>query len=145
MGRLRQLRRYGVGLFDLFGAILVIVILSAAFTVPILDVALGILGRRLGRDVLEVGVVLRVRLSVSLAADLAYRLVLSGFLTSDVVCDHLSTVIADVILIRVLMVGDYISANVAYVVFILIGAIIRFDAFRTAVCRALAGVCAIAV
>ena len=49
------------------------------------------------------------------------------------------------ILIRILMVGDYISANVAYVVFILIGAIIRFDAFRTAVCRALAGVCAVAV
>ena len=49
------------------------------------------------------------------------------------------------ILIRILMVGDYISANVAYVVFILIGTIIRFDAFRTAVHRALTGVRAVAV
>ena len=62
-----------------------------------------------------------------------------------VVGNHFATEVTDVILIRILMVGDYISANVAYVVFILIGTIIRFDAFRTAVCRALAGVCAVAV
>ena len=67
------------------------------------------------------------------------------FVCIFVVGNHFATVIADVILIRVLMVGDYISANVAYVVFILIGTIIRFDAFRAAVCRALAGVCAVAV
>ena len=59
--------------------------------------------------------------------------------------NHFATEVTDVILIRILMVGDYISANVAYVVFILIDAIIRFDAFRTAVCRALAGVCAVTV
>ena len=59
--------------------------------------------------------------------------------------NHFATEVTDVILIRILMVGDYISANVAYVVFILIDAITRFDTFRTAVCRALAGVCAVAV
>ena len=43
-----------------------------------LDVALGILGRRLGGDMLEACVVLRVRLAVSLAANLAYRLFGAG-------------------------------------------------------------------
>ena len=50
-GRLRQLRRYGVGLGDFLGAILVTVILITAASVPILDIALGILGRRLCGDV----------------------------------------------------------------------------------------------
>ena len=50
--RLRQLRRYGVGFGDFLGAVFVTVILSAAAAVPILDVALGILGRRLGREML---------------------------------------------------------------------------------------------
>ena len=52
LGRFRQLRRYRVGFFDFLGAVFVTVILSASFTAPILDIALGILGRRLGRDVL---------------------------------------------------------------------------------------------
>ena len=73
MGRLRQLRRYGVGFFDFLGTVFVTVILIAAFAVPILDIALGILGRRLGGDMLEVGVVLRVKLAVFRTADLAYR------------------------------------------------------------------------
>ena len=50
--RLRQLSRYGVCYFDFLGAVFVTVILSAAATVPILDIALGILGRRLCRKVL---------------------------------------------------------------------------------------------
>ena len=50
--RLRQLRRYGVGLGDLLGAVFASVILIAAAAVPILDIALGILGRRLGREML---------------------------------------------------------------------------------------------
>ena len=70
--------------------------------------------------------VLRVKLTVGFAADFAYCLIPAGFLTTDVV-------------------GDYLSADITFVIFILIGTIIRFDAFRTAVCRALAGVCAIAV
>ena len=45
--RLRQLRRYGVGFFDFLGAVLVTVILIAATAIPILDVALGVLGGRL--------------------------------------------------------------------------------------------------
>ena len=51
-GRLRQLSRYRVGFFDFLGAVLVTVILIAAFAVPILDIALGILGRRLCGDIL---------------------------------------------------------------------------------------------
>ena len=50
--RLRQLRRYGVGFGDFLGAVFITVILSTAAAVPILDVALGILGRRLGREML---------------------------------------------------------------------------------------------
>ena len=47
-----QLFRHGVGFFDLLCAALVAVILITAIAVPILDVALGGPGRRLGRDVL---------------------------------------------------------------------------------------------
>ena len=51
-GRLWQLSRYGVGFGDFLGAVFVTVILSTAATVPILDIALGILGRRFGEDML---------------------------------------------------------------------------------------------
>ena len=51
-GRLRQLRRYGVGFFEFLSAVFVAVILIAVIAVPILDIALGILGRRLGREML---------------------------------------------------------------------------------------------
>ena len=50
--RLRQLRRYGISLFDSLGAVLVTIILITSASVPILDVALGILGGRLGREML---------------------------------------------------------------------------------------------
>ena len=56
---LRQLRRYGVGFGDFLGAVFVTVILSATFAVLILDIAIAVLSRRLGGDMLEVGVVLR--------------------------------------------------------------------------------------
>ena len=59
LGSLRQLCRYGVGFFDFLGAVLVAEILITAFAVPILDIAIAVLGRRLGGDILEVGVVLR--------------------------------------------------------------------------------------
>ena len=51
-GSLRQLRRYGVGLGKFLSAVFVAVILIAVIAVPILDIALGILGRRLGREML---------------------------------------------------------------------------------------------
>lgn len=82
LGRLRQLRRYRVGFFDFLGAVFVAVILITAAAVPILGIALGILGRRLCGDMLEVGVVLRVKLSVSLAANLAYRFFGAGCLAA---------------------------------------------------------------
>ena len=51
-GIVLQLRRYGVGFFDFLSAVLVTVILITSATVPILDIAIGILGRRLGREML---------------------------------------------------------------------------------------------
>ena len=50
--RLRQLRRYGVGFFDFLCTVLVAVIFTAAFAVPVLDIALGGLVRRSCREVL---------------------------------------------------------------------------------------------
>ena len=47
-----QLRRYGVGFFDFLCTVLVAVIFTTTFAVPILDIALGGLGRRLCREVL---------------------------------------------------------------------------------------------
>ena len=86
-GRLRQLRRYGVGCFDFLSAVFVTVILITSAAVPMLDVALGILGRRLCEDILQVSVVIRVKLSVSLFANFAYRLFCAGCLSAVVVCD----------------------------------------------------------
>ena len=51
-GIVLQLRRYGVCFFDFLCAILVAVIFTAAIAVPILDIALGGLGRRSCREVL---------------------------------------------------------------------------------------------
>ena len=51
-GIVLQLRRYGVGFFDFLCTVLVAVIFSAAFAVPVLDIALGGLGRRSCREVL---------------------------------------------------------------------------------------------
>ena len=51
-GIVLQLRRYGVCFFDFLCTILVAVIFTAAVAVPILDIALGGLGRRLCREVL---------------------------------------------------------------------------------------------
>ena len=47
-----QLRRYGVGFFDFLCTVLVAEILATTFAVPILDIALSGLGRRLCREVL---------------------------------------------------------------------------------------------
>ena len=77
-GGLRQLSRYGVGLGDLLGAVFASVILIAAAAVPILGVALGVLGRRPCVIVLKVGVVVRVELAVGFAAVFAYRLFGAG-------------------------------------------------------------------
>ena len=117
LGRLRQLRRYGVGLFDLLGAILVTVILIAAAAVPMLDVALGILGRRLGGDMLEVGVVLRIKLTVGFAAGFAYRLVLAGRCAAGMIGDYLSAIVTNMVIVCILMVGDHLAAVVADVIF----------------------------
>ena len=47
-----QLRRHSVGFFDFLCTVLVAVIFTAAFAVPVLDIALGGLGRRSCREVL---------------------------------------------------------------------------------------------
>ena len=51
-GIVLQLRRYGVGFFDFLCTDPVAEILAAALAVPILDIALGGLGRRSCREVL---------------------------------------------------------------------------------------------
>ena len=51
-GIVLQLRRYGVGFFDSLCTVPVAEILAAAFAVPILDIALGGLGRCLCRELL---------------------------------------------------------------------------------------------
>ena len=51
-GIVLQLRRYSVGFFDFLCTVLVAEILATAFAVPVLDIALGGLGRRLYREVL---------------------------------------------------------------------------------------------
>ena len=131
-GRLRKLRRYSAGLGDFLSAVFVTVILITAAAVPILDIALGVLGRRLGGDMLEVGVVLRVKLAVGFAADFANRFFGAGCLAAGMIGDHLATVIAnvvfvcifvvrndllaiiaDMVIVRVLMVGDDLFANIA--------------------------------
>ena len=72
-GIVLQLRRYGVCFFDFLCTVLVAVIFTTAVAVPILDIALGILGRRLCVDMLEAGVVVCIKFSVGFAADFAYR------------------------------------------------------------------------
>ena len=84
-GRLRKLRRYGVGFFDFLGAVFVAVILIAAAAVPMLGVALGILGRRLGGDMLEGGVILRVKPAVGFAANFASRFFGAGRLAAGAI------------------------------------------------------------
>jgi len=51
-GIVLQLRRYGVGFFDFLCTVLVAVIFTTAFAVPVLDIALGGLGRRSCLEVL---------------------------------------------------------------------------------------------
>ena len=51
-GIVLQLRRYGVCFFDFLCTILVAVLLATAVAVPVLDIALGGLCRRLCREVL---------------------------------------------------------------------------------------------
>ena len=51
-GIVLQLRRYGVCFFDFLCTVLVAEILATAFAVPVLDIALGGLGRRSCREVL---------------------------------------------------------------------------------------------
>ena len=52
LGIVFQLRRYGVSFFDFLCTVLLAEILATTFAVPILDIALGSLGRRLCREVL---------------------------------------------------------------------------------------------
>ena len=52
LGIVFQLRRYGVSFFDFLCTVLLAEILATTFAVPILDIALSGLGRRLCREVL---------------------------------------------------------------------------------------------
>ena len=131
-GSLRQLRRYGVGFFDFLGAVLVTVILIAAFAVPILDIALGGLGRRHCREVFQIRVVVCIQLSVAFATELTLCLILAGGFPAGVLSQLLAAIITLVVFVIVCTLADYIIADITFVVFILINAIIRFDAFPIA-------------
>ena len=84
-GAAGQLRRYGVCLGDFLGGSLVGEIITAAAAVPILNVALGSLGRRHCREVFQIRVVVCIQLSIAFAAELTLCLVLAGGLTAGVV------------------------------------------------------------
>ena len=96
-----QFRYYGVCLSDLFRCRSVLVILAAAGAIPVFDIALGGLGRRLGWEVLQIGMAVRSKCAVFVAAILTDCLILAGSLAA---C----------------MLGECCTADVAHVVCVFI-------------------------
>ena len=143
--RLRQLRRYGVGFFDFLCTVLVAEILATAFAVPVLNIALGILGRRLCVDMLEVRVVVCIKLTVGFTADFAYRFFGAGRFPAGVLSQLLAAIITLVVFVIVCTLADYIIADITFVVFVCIDAILRLRACRASVNGAGAGMGAVAV
>ena len=111
----RQFSRYGVSLLDLFGYCGTAVILIATFTVPVLDIAFGLLGGCLCIDMLEISVIVCVDLAISFAADFAYCFIFTGCLAARMVRDRLAAVVADMVSIGV-RVRTSISAFAAHAV-----------------------------
>ena len=77
-----QLHRYGVCLSDFFRCRSVLVIISAVGAVPVFDITLDGLGRRLCREVLKVGMIVRSRLAVLFPAVIADCFVCAGSLAA---------------------------------------------------------------
>ena len=108
-----QLRRYDLSLGDFLCCFGVLVILLATGAVPILDIALGSLGRHLCIHMLEVGVVVRVKAAVAFFANLTDRLNYAGCFATGVIADFFTAVVAEVIVICVFVVGNGLAANIA--------------------------------
>ena len=140
-----QLRRYGVGFFDFLCTVLVAEILATAFAVPILNIALGILGRRLCVDMLEVRVDVCIKLTVGFTADFAYRFFGAGRFPAGVLSQLLAAIITLVVFVIVCTLADYIIADITFMVFVCIDAILRLRACRASVNGAGAGMGAVAV
>ena len=114
----RQLRRYGVGLGNFLGRIGIAVILPTILTVPVFNIALGVLGCRLGLSMLDVGVIIPVKLAIGFATDLAYRFFGAGCLAAGVVRIYLTTVVTNVIVICIFVVSNYLFTVIADVIFV---------------------------
>ena len=74
----RQFFNYGIRLGNFIGCRGVAVIFSAAFAVPIFNIAIRVLSCRLCVYMLDVGVIVCIKLSVRLTADFAYRFFCAG-------------------------------------------------------------------
>ncbi len=94
-----QLRRYDLSLGDFLCCFGVLIILLATGAVPILDIALGSLGRRHCREVFQIRVVLCIQLSVAFFANLTDRLSYAGCFATGVIAEFFSAVVSEVIVI----------------------------------------------
>ena len=102
----RQFSRYGVGFGNFLGCGSVAVIFITAVAVPIFDIALGIVCRLLCLDILEVGVIVRVKLAVGCSADFALGFILAGCFSAGVFGEFYTAVIAIVVFVLVLVFSD---------------------------------------
>ena len=140
-----QLRRYGVGFFDFLCTVLVAEILATAFAVPVLYIALGSLSRRHCREVFQIRVVVCIQLSVAFATELTLCLILAGGFPAGVLSQLLAAIITLVVFVIVCTLADYIIADITFVVFVCIDAILRLRACRASVNGAGAGMGAVFV
>ena len=129
-GSLRQLCRYGVGFGNFLDRIGITVILPTAVAVPILDIALGGLGRRHCREVFQIRVVVCIQLSVAFATELTLCLILAGRFPAGVVRQLLAAIITLVVFVIVCTLADSIIADITFVVFVCIDAILGFRVRR---------------
>ena len=89
--------------------------------------------------------VLRIKLTVFRTADLALCLVLAGRFPTSMLNQLLATIITLVIFVIVCTLADYIIADITFVVFVCIDAILRLRACRASVNGAGAGMGAVFV
>ena len=144
-GAAGQLCRYGIGLLDFLCCRSVLVILLATGAIPVFDIALGSLGRRHCREVFQIRVVVCIQLSVAFATELTLCLVLAGRFPAGVLSQLLAAIITLVVFVIVCTLADYIIADITFVVFVCIDAILRLRACRASVNGAGAGMGAVFV
>ena len=116
----RKLCRYSLLLGDFLCCFGILVILTAVSTVPIFDIALGILGCRFCFNVLQIRVVVGIQLAVDFAADFALCLVLAGCRAAGVFTQRFVAKVALVIPIGIGTLAQNLVANIAFVIFVTI-------------------------